>query len=274
MAKKRSKIRSEDIRGLKYFKSLRNLIGRLHSVSTARDKAGNRELHMDQYCALILLWFFSPIVTSLRGLQQAGELDKVRKSFGVGRASLGSLSEGVAVFDPEPLKAIAQELFDQLPDISAGQFDVVGQRLIAVDGSVVKTLARVARLAWLRRAKGALHGYRLHTQFEDQARSSNSGGHGRSDSPSEVRHPQQRPCLRRIPPACHQSARPSRRADQPDLSAALADRDLLSDVQAVARLPASALNKAERCRDSGVLRHHCLPADHALHGPATFEANL
>jgi len=166
MAKKRSKIRSEDIRGLKYFKSLRNLIERLHSVGTARDKAGNRELHMDQYCALILLWFFSPIVTSLRGLQQAGELDKVRKSFGVGRASLGSLSEGVAVFDPEPLKAIAQELFDQLPDISAGRFDVVGQRLTAVDGSVVKTLARVARLAWLRRAKGALHGYRLHTQFE------------------------------------------------------------------------------------------------------------
>jgi len=122
---------------------------------------------MDQYCTLILLWFFSPIVDSLRGLQQAGELDKVRKNFGVGRASLGSLSEGVAVFDPEPLKEIAQELFDQLPDVSAGRFDVVGQTLTAVDGSVVETLARVARLAWLPKAKGAsLCGYRLHTQFE------------------------------------------------------------------------------------------------------------
>jgi IS4 transposase len=167
MAAARRKIRPEDIHGLKYFKALQGLIERLHFVGTQRDKAGNRDLHMDQYCSLILLWFFSPIVDSLRGLQQAGTLDKVRKNFGVGRASLGSLSEGVAVFDPEPLKEIAQELFNQLPDVSAGRFDVVGQTLTAVDGSVVETLARVARLSWLPKAKGAsLCGYRLHTQFE------------------------------------------------------------------------------------------------------------
>ena len=100
MAAARRKIRPEDIHGLKYFKALQGLIERLHFVGTQRDKAGNRDLHMDQYCSLILLWFFSPIVDSLRGLQQAGTLDKVRKNFGVGRASLGSLSEGVAVFDP------------------------------------------------------------------------------------------------------------------------------------------------------------------------------
>lgn len=167
MAAARRKIRPEDIHGLKYFKALQGLIERLHFVGTQRDKAGNRDLHMDQYCSLILLWFFSPIVDSLRGLQQAGTLDKVRKNFGVGRASLGSLSEGVAVFNPEPLKEIAQELFDQLPDVSAGRFDVVGQTLTAVDGSVVETLARVARLSWLPKAKGrSLCGYRLHTQFE------------------------------------------------------------------------------------------------------------
>ncbi len=136
MAAARRKIRPEDIHGLKYFKALQGLIERLHFVGTQRDKAGNRDLHMDQYCSLILLWFFSPIVDSLRGLQQAGTLDKVRKNFGVGRASLGSLSEGVAVFDPEPLKEIAQELFNQLPDVSAGRFDVVGQTLTAVDGSL------------------------------------------------------------------------------------------------------------------------------------------
>ncbi|MBM4011887.1 MAG: IS4/IS5 family transposase, partial [Planctomycetes bacterium] len=43
----------------------------------AADKAGNRDLYMDQYCTLILLWFFSPVVDSLRGIQQASELDKV-----------------------------------------------------------------------------------------------------------------------------------------------------------------------------------------------------
>ena len=86
MAATLRKIRPEDVHGLKYFKALQGLIERLHFVGTQRDKAGNRDLHMDQYCTLILLWFFSPIVDSLRGLQQAGELDKVRKNFGVGRA--------------------------------------------------------------------------------------------------------------------------------------------------------------------------------------------
>ena len=132
MAAARHKIRAEDVHGFKYFNALRGLIERLHFVGTQRDKAGNRDLHMDQVCSLILLWFFSPIVDSLRGLKHPGPLDKVRKHFGVGRASLGSLSEGVAVFDPEPLKEIAQELY-----------------------------------SWLSKAKGAsLCGYRLHTQFE------------------------------------------------------------------------------------------------------------
>ena len=48
--------------------------------------------------------------------QLASDLDKVRKKFGVGRASLGSLSESVAIFDPEPLKQIASELSHQLPN--------------------------------------------------------------------------------------------------------------------------------------------------------------
>ena len=57
----------------------------------------------------------------MRQRTHPGTLDKARKNFGVGSASLGLLSEGVAVFDPEPLKEIAQELFNQLPDVSAGR---------------------------------------------------------------------------------------------------------------------------------------------------------
>ena len=53
--------------GLKHFKALRGLIERLHFAGTQRDKTGNRDLHMDQYCSLLLLWFFSPMVDSLRG---------------------------------------------------------------------------------------------------------------------------------------------------------------------------------------------------------------
>ena len=160
-------IEPSDIQGLKYFDKLKPLLARLHDVGTERDKANNRDLHMDQYCLLTLMWLFSPILTSMRALQQASELDKVQKKLGVGRASLGSLSESVSVFDPEPLKQIAAELANQIPQPSQGRFDAIGKTMTAVDGSVVDTIVRVARLAWLPKAGGKMNsGYRLHTQFE------------------------------------------------------------------------------------------------------------
>ncbi|MEJ7595872.1 MAG: hypothetical protein WKF77_30540 [Planctomycetaceae bacterium] len=110
---------------------------------------------------------FSPLLTSMRVLQQASELDKVQKKLGVGRTSFGSFSEAVRVFDPEPLKQIAAELPDQIPQPGQGRFDSIGKTMTAVDGSVVDTIVRVARLAWLPKAGGKMNcGYRLHTHFE------------------------------------------------------------------------------------------------------------
>jgi hypothetical protein len=69
--KKRKDVHEKDITGLKYFEKLAPLLARLHDVGCARDHAGNRTLHFDQYCMLILLYLFNPLVTSLRGIQQA-----------------------------------------------------------------------------------------------------------------------------------------------------------------------------------------------------------
>ena len=160
-------LRDRDVQGLKYFKKLRPLLSRLREVGTQRDRAGNRRLTMDQYGLLVLLWLFNPLVDSLRGLQQASALQKVQKKLDIRRASLGSLSESVTLFDPEPLKQIAELLASDLQASNAGRFSVVGQELTAVDDSVVDTVARVARLAWLPKANGkALTAYRLHTHFE------------------------------------------------------------------------------------------------------------
>jgi len=160
-------IEPSDLQGLKYFDKLKPLLARLHEVGTERDSAGNRDLHMDEYCVLVLLWMFSPLLTSMRALQQASGLDKVQKKLGVGRTSFGSFSESVRVFDPEPLKEIAAELAAQLPQPSQGPFDSIGKTLTAVDGSVVDTIVKVSRLAWLPKAGGKMtYGYRLHTQFE------------------------------------------------------------------------------------------------------------
>ena len=164
---KRADIAERDVTGLKHFTSIRKLLRRLHKVGCERDRAGNRELHYDEYCLLILLKMFNPIITSMRGLQQASGLRNVQKKLGVGRASLGSLSESVQVFDPEPLKQIATELASQIPQPARGEFASIEHTITAVDGSVFDTIARVAELAWLPLAKGkSKHAFRFHTHFE------------------------------------------------------------------------------------------------------------
>ena len=56
--KQDKKIEEKDITGLKYFDKLGPLLERLHDDACERDTAGNRELHFDQYCLLILLYLF------------------------------------------------------------------------------------------------------------------------------------------------------------------------------------------------------------------------
>lgn len=166
---KRPKPSAADIVGLKYFDRLLPLLERLHPVGTDRDKAGNRKLFFDNYCAYILLFLFNPIVTSLQAIQQASELKKVQKKLGCARAALGSLSEATQVFDPEPLKQIAAELAGQLqplgPDRTCPE---IKQLATAVDGTVIKTLASVVEAAYLRSPTTgkSQSAWRLHTHFE------------------------------------------------------------------------------------------------------------
>ena len=162
-------MRDRDIVGLKYFDRLMPLLQRLHDVGTGRDRAGNRQLFFDHYCAYLLLFLFNPVVTSLRGLQQASALKKVQKKLGCPRASLGSLSEAVEVFDPEPVKRIASELAGQLQPLGNDRrFPDVKHLVTVVDGTLVKTLARIVQAAYLRSPTDgrSMSAWRLHTHFE------------------------------------------------------------------------------------------------------------
>lgn len=160
-------IQEKDIVGLKHFAKVRRLLASLHEVGCQRDRANNRSLHLDEYCLGVLLFLFNPTISSLRGIQQASQLRNVRKKLGLKRASLGSLSESVSVFDPEPLKHIATQLAGQVPAQVGGEFSRINQTITAVDGSVFDTVARVAELAWVPLKGGRYkHAYRLHTQFE------------------------------------------------------------------------------------------------------------
>lgn len=164
---RRQDVREGELTGFKYFDRLLGLFARLHEVGCQRDRAGNRVLHFDQYCCLILLYLFNPVVTSIRSLQQASELNKVQKKLGCARASLGSLSESSHVFEPELLKAIIAELGEQLQPLAAdSRLADLRHTVTLVDGTLIKALPRIAEAMWLTTRTGTKHhAWRLHTQF-------------------------------------------------------------------------------------------------------------
>src|SRR5262245_32792706 len=151
----------EQLQHLKYFKLLQPFLERLQTVGTVRDRAGNRQLFFDQYVALLLLYFFNPILTSLRSLQQATGLDKVQKRLGVRRTSLGSLSEASGVFAAEHLRHIVHELAEWALPLEHGRDAEALRGLTAVDGTVLRALPRMAWALWQdkdhRAAKMHLH---------------------------------------------------------------------------------------------------------------------
>ena len=113
-------IQEADLHGFKHFKLLLPLLDKLHDHACARDRAHHRKLHYDQYAALILLYFFNPIVTSLRAIQQVSKLQKVQRLLGCARAALGSLSEAARVFDANLLLGIIGDPADSLKPLHAG----------------------------------------------------------------------------------------------------------------------------------------------------------
>src|SRR5439155_18540310 len=164
MASKEADFSERDLSGFKYLDRLLPMLARLHDDGCARDRAGNRQLHYDQYCLLILLYLFNPVVTSLRGLQQASELEKVQKKLGCSRASLGSFSEATTVFDPERLKEIVAELGTELKPLGHDPRlrDVPGA-LTAVDGTLLSVLPKLMQASYLKRTTGnGLVKWRLH----------------------------------------------------------------------------------------------------------------
>jgi DDE family transposase len=161
------KIEEKDVRGLKYFDQLAPLLERLHDVGCERDSASNRTLHYDQYCMLILLFFFNPVVKSIRGLQQASELKNVQKKLGCPRTSLGSLSESVTVFDPERLKEIIAELGGQLQPLGRDpRLKDVRDTITLVDSTLISILPHLTEASLKPTNTSGLVKWRLHTHFE------------------------------------------------------------------------------------------------------------
>ena len=138
----------ETLQGCKYFRLLGPLFDHLHRAATARDRAGNRRLFYEQYASVLLLYFFHPVVTSVRGLQQMMTLATVQERLGVHPTSLSALSEAAYVFDAALLHAVLSTLGARLRPQRPRDEQAALAQLIAVDGSLVPALPRMAWALW------------------------------------------------------------------------------------------------------------------------------
>ena len=166
--KKKARLRERDVGGMKHLQKLLPLLDRLHDVGCERDRAGNRQLHFDQYCLLVLLSLFNPVINSLRGIQQASELQKVQRLLGCSRASLGSLSEAASVFDADRLKEIIEELGGQLQPLTREpRLHGISQTLTLVDATLVSALPRIMHASCRKgQDQSGMVKWRLHTHFD------------------------------------------------------------------------------------------------------------
>jgi Transposase DDE domain len=162
-AKPRPRISQSQLQGLKYFSLVLPLLEPLRNVATERDRAGNRQLYCDQYVGLLLIYFFNSVVTSLRGLQQVSELEKVQELLGIRQVALGSLSEAAHVFDAAVLHKILAELAVRALPLQTGREAEALRGLTAVDGSILPALPRMVWALW----KDEQHrGVKLHLHFD------------------------------------------------------------------------------------------------------------
>jgi hypothetical protein len=143
------------VQGFKYVRLVGTLLQALHEAGTERDRAGNRQLFYDQFATLLLLYFFTPTVTSLRGVQQLSTLAKVQQRWGIRRTALGSLSEAATVFDAALLQDVISELAlrawmrasDGTPTRLKGDLALL-RDLVAIDGSLLPALPRMVWALW------------------------------------------------------------------------------------------------------------------------------
>jgi Transposase DDE domain len=143
------------VNGFKYVRLVDTLLQALHEAGTERDRAGNRQLFYDQYATLLLLYFFTPTVTSLRGIQQMSELRKVQQRWGVPRTGVSTLSEAATVFDAALLQDVISELalraWTQAAQGNAAVSECEQELLrdlVAIDGSLLPALPRMVWAVW------------------------------------------------------------------------------------------------------------------------------
>lgn len=158
--KPKAKLKRSEVQGTKFLAHFMDLLAPLHD----HRPDPKRNLHYDQFCAWLLLYFFTPALDSMRGLQAASDFKSIQRKLGLPRFSLGSFSEASQVFDPDLLVPILEQLGACLDDIEPNKsLRSLDRRPTAVDGTLLHALPKMVWALWLDDDHRAA---KLHLQFD------------------------------------------------------------------------------------------------------------
>lgn len=156
-------VAARNLQGFKYLNDVLPLLRRLRPCGTDSDHAGNRKFFADHYAALLLLYFFNPVLTSRNALLQASQLTKVQAFCGGRPVSVGSFTEAQHLFDPTLLEELVTELAARVPEAKIpADWDCL-KTLTAVDGSLLPALPRMVWALWKDDSHKAA---KMHVHFE------------------------------------------------------------------------------------------------------------
>lgn len=138
-----------DETSLQYWKLVERFKEALLRCVSSIDKSDSeldpkRKFFCDDYFSLLLFYWFNPVLTSMRGLCESTELEKVQATVCPIKIAPSTFSEAQHVFDPELLRMVLGDLVAKKgmsiddPKIR----DAIGD-LVAVDGSLFDALPRM-----------------------------------------------------------------------------------------------------------------------------------
>ena len=195
-------LKIDDLRGFKQLRRVAELLSHLHDNGCDRDRAGNRELHFDDYVLLILLYLFNPMIHSMRSLQRSRSCRRFRSGWG-SNDSAWAASARVAACST---RRCCRAWWINWP-VSFGRSIVTicssscPGKLTLVDSTVIDTLCTVAEAMFLPTGEGRhTHAWRLHLQFDVDH---HVPGRGRSPMPKNTGKSDEKSVLRRQLQAGH-----------------------------------------------------------------------
>jgi hypothetical protein len=158
--KPKPKTKVRDVQGSKLLAKIMEFLAPLHDHCPDP----KRKLHYDELCGWLLIYFFTPVLDSMRGLQQVSDIASLRRRLKLPRFSLGSFSEAASLFDPALLAKIVEKIGGDLPDIEKDpRLRGLDKRPTPVDGTL---LAALPKMVWALWRDDEHRAAKLHLQFD------------------------------------------------------------------------------------------------------------